>query len=104
MKITSAQMAEMTKKLVDEGKIIEAGWVSLRFLAVPENAPPVQVEEMRNAFFAGAKHLFSSILTVLDPGEEPSEADMSRMDKIHEELEAFITDYEKRRLPTMGRA
>ena len=82
-------LEQLTKRLADDGKLIEAGWVSLRLHAVPLNAPPVQLEEMRNAFMAGAQHLFASIMTVLDPGTEPTDADMERMSMIADELDAF---------------
>jgi hypothetical protein len=57
---------ELTKRLVDEGKIIEAGWISLRLTVIPKDAPEIQLNEMRTVFFAGAQHLFGSILSMLD--------------------------------------
>ena len=86
----------LTKELTDKGLIIEAGWVALKHLCIPEGAPEIQITEMRNAFFAGAHHLFSSILVILDPGEEPTDTDMERLDLIHKELDKFITDYKLR--------
>lgn len=55
-------LEQLSRRLADEGKLIEAGWVGLRLAAVPLNAPAAQLEEMRNAFMAGAQHLFSSII------------------------------------------
>lgn len=92
------------RELVEQGRIIEAGWQGLRLMAVPPGAPPVQIREMRNAFFAGAQHLFSTIMRTLDPGDEPTEADMRRLDNIQAELDAFIKDFEARHLPTEGSA
>lgn len=86
----------LSRRLADEGKLIEAGWISLRIAAVPLNAPPVQLQEMRNAFMAGAQHLFSSIMTILDPGEQETEADMRRMELIARELEEFGKELELR--------
>jgi hypothetical protein len=51
---------------------------------------------MRGAFFAGAQHLFASIMVIMDPGAEPTAADLARMSQIHEELERFVRDYEER--------
>ena len=83
-------LQQLTKRLADEGKLIEAGWVALRLNAVPLDAPAVQLREMRFAYIAGAQHLFSSIVSMLDPGtDEITEADLTRMDLIHKELEAF---------------
>lgn len=101
---TEAQISAMEHALINQGKIIEAGSIGLRAMAVPADAPAIQIEEMRNAFFAGAQHLYACIMRTLDPGDEPTEADMARLDKIHSELQAFIADYAARRLPTEGRA
>jgi hypothetical protein len=89
-------LERLTKELLDKGLLIESGWVSLRLAALPENAPALQLEEMRNAFFAGAQHVFSSIMTMLDPGEEPTDDDLRRMDLIHSELDHFITAYRQK--------
>lgn len=90
-----AYLERLTRELTDQGKLVEAGWVSLRIAAIPLDAPKVQLEEMRKAFFAGAQHLFSSILTVLDEDREPTEADMRRMDLIDTELRSFAHDLER---------
>lgn len=87
---------EVTKKLADDGKIIEAGWVGMRMMALPKDAPAIQIEEMRNAFFAGAQHLFGSIISMLGPEAEPNDTDLRRMDLIDAELRQFIKQYEQR--------
>src|SRR4051812_41549537 len=86
-------LERLTKELVDKGQLIEAGWVGLRLAAIPLDAPPMQLEEMRNAFFAGASHLFSSVMTFLEPGnDEPTEKDLDRFSLIHDELNAYLAD------------
>lgn len=94
----------LSKTLTDNGLLIEAGWTALRAAAIPKDAPALQLEEMRNSFFAGAQHLFSSIMTILDPGTEPTDADLGRMALIQDELNRFIRDYQLRRLPAEGSA
>lgn len=94
--VTKAFVDEMTKHLVDNGKIIEAGWEGLRLMSIPPDAPQVQITEMRNAFFAGASHLFSSIMNMLDPGKEATEADTRRLDLISKELAEFIEDFKRK--------
>jgi hypothetical protein len=93
-------LTEFSRKLVDQGKLIEAGFVGLLRAAVPPDAPPIQIDEMRNAFFAGAQHLFASLMTVLDRGEddEPSQDDLRRMDLIQAELQEFIDTFRATRL------
>jgi len=89
---------KLTAELVDEGKLIEAGWLALQISAIPAIAPKVQIDEMRMAFFAGAQHLFSSILTILEPGSEPTDADLKRMSLISDELDEFVKQFKRERL------
>jgi|SRR5882724_9382407 len=99
-----AFLERLSRELADQGKLIEAGWVSLRIAAIPLDAPPIQLEEMRMAFFAGAQHLFSSLMTIMYPGAEPTDDDLNRMDLIDRELRGFIVDFEARNIPTDGNA
>lgn len=87
-----AYLERLSRELVDNGKLIEAGWVGLRIAAINDDAPALQLTEMRMAFFAGAQHLFGSIMSILDPGEEPTDADMDRITKIAEELETYVAE------------
>jgi hypothetical protein len=84
-----AMLDELSRKLTDQGKLIEAGWIVCRIAWVPRDAPEVQVTEMRRAYMAGAHHLFASIMSIMEADREPTAADMRRMELIHEELEAF---------------
>lgn len=86
-------LANLSRKLADEGKLIEAGWVGLRVTAVPLNASAGQLEAMRGAFFAGAQHLFGSIMTMLEPGTEAETGDLRRLDLIHTELRQFLKEF-----------
>lgn len=99
-----AHLEQLSRELTDKGLLIEAGWVGLRLAAIPFDAPALQIEEMRNAFFAGASYLYSSIMTIMDADREPTDADLARMEKIDAELKAFIGDFELRNLKTRGSA
>jgi len=99
-----AYLERLARELTDKGKLIEAGWISLRIASIPANAPPVQLEEMRNAFFAGAQHLFGSIMSILEDDAEPTEKDLDRMSLINDELQAFIQAFELKHFPTKGTA
>jgi hypothetical protein len=97
--MAAKEFLEMTmKRLADEGKLVEAGWVGLRLAVGLENAPAEQLREMRLAFLGGAQHLFSSIMSVLDPSSEPTDADLKRMHLIADELAAaeheLVASYE----------
>jgi hypothetical protein len=63
---------------------------------IPRDAPEVQINEMRLAFMAGAQHLFASITATQDPGDEPTDDDLRRMDLISAELNAFVDELEAR--------
>lgn len=103
MTITRQELERLSRTLADQGKLIEAGWIGLRIAALPLNAPAIQIDEMRSAFMAGAQHLFSSIMTILDPDSEVTEPDLRRMSLIDAELKAFGEELELR-CTTMGSA
>lgn len=93
MTVTKEAVDAVCKAAVDNGKLIEAGWLAMKLTAIHPEASPNQIAEMRLAFFAGAQHLFSSIMGILDPESEPTERDLARMDLIHKELGEFIEQY-----------
>lgn len=97
-------VAEMTKRLVEDGKLIEAGFAALCVMSIPQDASPMQVHDMRMAFFAGAQHLLGSIMSILDPGSEPTEKDMQRMELISDELDQFIAQYKLKASQPQGHA
>ena len=97
-----AFLERLTKQLANDGKLIEAGWVALRIQCIPHNAPAIQLQEMRMAYMAGAQHLFSSMIGMLDADAEPTDADIHRMDLIHRELEAFRSELELWTAQTKG--
>lgn len=95
-RITQILADELVTVATDKGKLIEIGWISALLYVVPKDAPETQVSEMHKAFFLGAQHLFSSIMSILEPGAEPTEKDLDRMTLIHNELEIFrkeVTSY-----------
>lgn len=104
--LDAAALQRLNDALLKQGLLIEAGWVALRLAAVPADAPAVQLEEMRMAFFAGAQHLFGSLMTLFDPdGDEvPTEADLERMSLVANELDAFVAELKLRVRRTEGNA
>lgn len=87
--ITRADLEALSRKLADEGKIIAAGFVGMRIGVISPNAPQTQINEMELAFMGGAQHLWASIMSILDPDAEPTEADLRRMSLIDRELRDF---------------
>lgn len=90
--------------LMKQGLLIEAGFQGYLLHCFPNGLPDFQRHELRCVFFAGAHHLFATIMRTLDPGEEPTDADLARIGQISAELEAFIKDFQMRHLPTAGTA
>lgn len=90
------QLNDLTRALTDEGKLIEAGWVGLRSECICDDAPEMQLSAMKMAFFAGAQHLFSSIMGVFEKGEDVTENDQRRITNIHIELHKFAELFRQR--------
>lgn len=91
-----AYLERLFRELTDKGKIIEAGWIVYRLAVVSPDAGKDQLEETRIAFFAGAQHLFSSIMTIMEEDKEPTDADMLRMELIDGELKSFAHDFSRK--------
>lgn len=99
---------DVTKALVDQGKLIEAGFVSYMHTCFGADyltkISSAKISEMRQAFFGGSQHLFGSIMSFLDAGEEPTDKDLDRMGQVHEELDRFIKEFARDHMPTRGQA
>lgn len=72
-------------------------WVDYHMRIVPKDAPPVQVQETRRAFYSGATILLSLIMTGLSPEEDPTEDDLRKMDQLKAEMDQFWKDVEEGR-------
>ncbi|MBR0879153.1 hypothetical protein ACVMGC_004816 [Bradyrhizobium barranii subsp. barranii] len=95
MPIDRSHLERLGSKLADAGKLIEAGWIGYRLIVMHPDAPLAQIEECKLAFFAGAQHLFGSLMSILDPGDvEPTAADLRKMDLIDKELRTFAEQFE----------
>lgn len=86
----------LTKGLADEGRLMEAGWISLQLVAMAPDATMDEVWAMRMSFMAGAAHLFSSIVTMLGPGGQIGLDDCQRLDMVANELKIFSEDLGRR--------
>lgn len=52
-------------------------------------APPIQVREMKRAWYSGAATMMSVVTNGLDADKEPTELDIAFMESIQRELEIF---------------
>lgn len=89
-------MNDLARKFTAQGRLIESGWIALRAVALPRDAPQAQLDEMRIAFFAGAQHLFGSLCNIVDPEADVTDADMARMESIDRELRKFIGEFSRK--------
>lgn len=95
-KVDPELVERITKELAEKGLLIEAGWEGYRLLVLSPDAPQIQLDECKLAFFAGAQHLFASIMNMMDEGREPTDADERKLELIHIELQRFAASFEAR--------
>lgn len=97
-------LEKLNSDLIDRGLIVKAGFEGYRLMCLPEDAPSVQVRECEMAFFAGAAHLFACLMSALDPGDEVTEGDIARLEKISAELDAYGETFAVQHAPVKGNA
>lgn len=99
---------QVTKQLADEGKLVEAGFAAYLITRWGPDAldkmPSPHIGELRYAYMSGAQHLFASMMSIMDEGEEPTEADLKKMDLINAELERWRATAARDHMPTQGSA
>lgn len=71
-------------------KLIESGWRQYAEHVLPRNAPTVQKNETRQAFYAGAAHLWEAFIAALGPGEEADPPDMALAEGVQAEIDAWL--------------
>jgi hypothetical protein len=89
-------MNTAVETLAREGRIIEAGWVELE-----QTMPPSSYawrNDMRTAYFAGAQHIFRSIVAAARGDKE------LQLVAIDRELQEFINEHTLRNAPVAGSA
>lgn len=79
-------------------KYIDAGWRRFAEIAMPPTAGPVQVDETRQAFFAGASLLFTAITRGMSAGRKARPDDMAMISDIEEEVAEFGRTLDERYL------
>ncbi len=64
-------------------------WDTFARLVVPRDAPAVQKQEMRRAFYAGGQSILHSIMLALSADADPTEGDVTMMGDLERELSDF---------------
>ena len=71
-----AETDKLAKAASDKGLLIELGFLGYRKFILGKDVSDRQISDARLAFFAGAQHLYGSIMGILEEGEEATEADL----------------------------
>lgn len=87
-----------TLAAADQGRLIEHGWLGLRAGWISDDAPAQQIDEMRNAFFAGVQHALAAMAMIGEDGEEASTDELRRMEGVERELDRFFEEFKRLRL------
>ena len=64
-------------------------WDQFARAVLPKDAPRVQHQEMRRAFYAGAESILFRVIQAFAPETEPTDADLQIMSDLDDELKAF---------------
>lgn len=86
--IKQAQIIHMMQRLMDEGRLVESGWMAFRSGMGPAPSP-VQLRERRLAFWNGASFLFQALMHAMEPGPLETEPDLRRVARLDAELREF---------------
>lgn len=87
----------LSNQFIEKGMPISGGWATYLEAVMPNEAGPIQIEETRRAFFAGAQHLYAMIMHGLTDGTEPTQTDLDRMLNIEKELADFASSFMRER-------
>lgn len=79
---------QLADNWADQGKVMRGGWEAFDYYFC-KGMTEEQRATHRKAFFLGAEHLFSTVMMILGPEQEPTERDLQRMSLVSAELEAF---------------
>jgi hypothetical protein len=64
-------------------------WNSFAQAVLPKDASPIQRQEMRRAFYAGAQAILFKVIASFAPESEPTAEDLQMMDNLERELSDF---------------
>lgn len=73
-------------------RLIENGWRSYAEHVLPAGSSPVQTQETRRAFYAGAGLLFEALANAVGPDDVSEDAGVEIMESVSTEIKAFLRD------------
>lgn len=72
--------------------LIEKGWLSYAEMVMPSDAPRVQWQECRRAFYAGAAHLLGAITDAVGPDDVDEDAGVAVLGRVQAEIDRHVRD------------
>jgi hypothetical protein len=78
-------------------QLMNEAWNGFARAVLPAGVSETQRREMKRAFYAGGECLLMAVLKMLDPGAQPTDADVEKMDDLHAELLDFAEGVKKGR-------
>lgn len=89
------------KMKIDSGETMAVMWDGYFASVYPTVSPDsIQGQELKQAFYSGAYCLFNWFMVQLDEDAEPTDADVDRVEVMHNEIASYMTS----RMPTEGSA
>jgi len=79
----------VTRRELLDAEFLSRRWASLRELAMADVTSPIQIKEMRRAFYAGAQAVFSGVKRVGEPDISEAEG-VDFFERVDVELQAFL--------------
>jgi hypothetical protein len=74
--------------------MIGESWASYQAEVVPADAPAVQREECKRAFYAGAQAMFTAVLAATEPDDE--DVCEARLAALEREMQDFLRLFKQR--------
>lgn len=78
--------------MTGQKRLIADGWSTYAEHVLPANAPPIQTQETRRAFYAGAGLLFEALANAVGPDDVSEDAGLDIMRGVDAEVRAFLRD------------
>jgi hypothetical protein len=71
-------------------RLIAEGWHAYAEHVLPKDVSAIQRDETRQAFYAGAAHLWGAFISALGPGEEADPPDFALADGVQGEIDEWL--------------
>jgi len=92
--LTQEEANARASEFVQDGKMIEAGWIATLLKDAPEGTTQPQLDVMRMSFFCGARHMLTLMLTAQNAGVD-DEVIKQLVSDINRELAAWVVAIKK---------